>query len=63
MNPHISDRAVYDHITGKRNLTEKQLFHLAACAKCSELTKVVKNLKRYIDEAEAKKNKGGGPTA
>ncbi len=63
MHPHISDRALYDHLTGTRQLTDKQLFHLAACAKCSELMKVVRNLKKYIDAAEAKKNKGGGPTA
>jgi hypothetical protein len=63
MDPHISDRALYDHLTGRRNLTDYQLFHLDACAKCSELIKVVKNLKKYIDEAQARKNQRGGPTA
>jgi hypothetical protein len=63
MNLHISDRALYDHLTGKRKLADKQLSHLAACANCSEVAKVIKNLKKYIDVAEAKKSQGGGPTA
>jgi hypothetical protein len=63
MNLHITDRALYDHLTGKWKLADKQLSHLAECAKCSEVAKIIKNLKKYIDAAEAKKNKGGGPTA
>jgi len=60
MTVHISDRALYDHLTEKRKLTDKQVAHLAACPKCSEVAKVIKNLKKYIDEAEAKKNKERG---
>jgi hypothetical protein len=63
MKPHISDRDLYHQLTGDRKLTDDQLSHLAACAKCSELAKVIKNLKKYIDEAEAKKNKGKSSTA
>lgn len=63
MKLHMTDRTIYEHMTGKRNLTYQQLSHLAACARCSELLKVVKNLKKYIDVAEAKKKmQGPDPT-
>jgi hypothetical protein len=52
MNSHISDRSLYDHLTGLRKLTDEELSHLAACKKCLELMRVVENLKKYIELAE-----------
>ena len=53
MDSHISDRDLYDDLTGKCKLTDEQVSHLGTCQTCSDLLKVVKSLKTYIDVTES----------
>jgi hypothetical protein len=52
MDSHISDRALYDDLTGRCKLTGEQVSHLQTCQTCSDLLKVVQSLKTYIDVTE-----------